>query len=66
MVLLYSQHLATARTTTTSKVRVVESEPNTAPLSKRQQVAQLALTQSLSESTIWRRVKQGLITLEDS
>lgn len=34
-------------------------------LSKRQQVAQLANKQGLSESTIWRRVKQGLITLEE-
>jgi hypothetical protein len=33
-------------------------------LSKRQQVAQLANTHGLSESTIWRRVKQGTITLE--
>jgi len=33
--------------------------------SKRQQVAQLARSQGLSESTIWRRVKQGAISLED-
>lgn len=33
-------------------------------LSKRQRVAQLAESHGLSESTIWRRVKQGLITLE--
>ena len=34
-------------------------------LSKRQQVTQLATEHGLSESTIWRRVKQGMITLEE-
>jgi hypothetical protein len=34
-------------------------------LSKRQQVTALAERHGLSESTIWRRVKQGLITLEE-
>lgn len=33
-------------------------------LSKRQQVTRLAVEHGLSESTIWRRVKEGLITLE--
>lgn len=38
---------------------------DTPPPSKRQQVAALAEQHGLSESTIWRRVKQGLITLEE-
>jgi hypothetical protein len=35
------------------------------PLSKRQQVAQLAVMHGISESTVWRRVKQGQLALED-
>jgi len=64
MVFLYSQHLATARTVPAITVVAPEREPDSAPLSKRRQVAQLATAMEVSETTIWRRVKQGSITLE--
>jgi len=65
MVLLYSQHLATARA-----VNVVAPESSaitltTPVLSKRQQVAQLASERGVSVTTIWRQLKQGTITLEE-
>lgn len=44
-------------------VQTVASE--SAPLSKSQQVKQLALEKDVSESTIWRKVKKGTITLTE-
>lgn len=59
MVLLYSQHLATART----KVRAPESGSDSIPLSKTDQVRALALTENISMSTAWRRVKAADISM---
>lgn len=64
MVLLYSQHLASARAVSRESAAVVDSAPAPLALSKRQQVAQIASAEGLSVSTVWRRVKQGAIVLE--
>jgi hypothetical protein len=60
MVLLYSQHLAGARKST---MPVVASTDAPTPLSRTQQAKLLASELGVSESTVWRRAKQGAITL---
>jgi hypothetical protein len=57
MVLLYSQHLATART----KVKAPESEGT--PQTKTAQVKALAAALNISESTAWRKVGAGELSL---
>lgn len=57
MVLLYSQHLATTRTNATVKVTGGDSDTDSAPQSKTALVKALALSENISESTAWRRVK---------
>lgn len=57
MVLLYSQHLATART------KVTVSESDDTPPTKTAQVKALALALNISESTAWRKVGAGELSL---
>lgn len=57
MVLLYSQHLATARHTPPAKTIAPESEIDSGPQSKTAMVRALALSENISESTAWRRLK---------
>lgn len=63
MVLLYSQHLATARSTSAVKMKVVESKDDSAPQSKTALVKALAVEKNISESTAWRKVKAGELSL---
>jgi len=57
MVLLYSQHLATART------RMTVGESDSTPQTKTAQVKALALALNISESTAWRKVGAGELSL---
>lgn len=58
MVLLYSQHLATAR----HAPKASDSVPDI-PLSKTDQVRAMALTENISMSTAWRRVRASELSL---
>jgi len=61
MVFLYSQHLATTinmhAPARAVKAIATESESASIPLSKTAQVKALALSENISESTAWRRMK---------
>jgi len=57
MVLLYSQHLATAKST------VVVNESESTPQTKTAQIKALAAALNISESTAWRKVGAGELSL---
>lgn len=57
MVFLYSQHLATARSVGAVITPAAASEPDSIPITKTAMVKALALSEQISISTAWRRMK---------